>query len=254
MQTTLFQNHDLAVRLCYYKSEQQMQPHSHDVHQISFLISGDLMEKNSSEGLEIFVPSIGVKPAGFVHANEYGNLGSLILSINVNSEYPLNDLPINLSDWRWQPQNSTQLANQIKSNLAIMLSANEQEKSALAWDLVALAEPPNLLEQKLPPIWLSRIRQQLHEDETCNIAKLAKAADVHPAYLSRAFSEYFGCAPTLYRARARFSRALEAIHKGFSIADAAHDAGFSDQAHFSRQAKKLSGIAPKKLQQMLFPA
>jgi len=252
MQKTLFQNQDLAVRLCYYESEEQMRPHYHDVHQISFLLSGNMLEKNAKKCREIIVPSLGIKPAGFIHANKYGDLGSLILSINLNSEYKLENLPVELTDWRWKPHESAHLGSQLCSNLALMVGAGDSEKHNLAWELVSMAESSAEKSSKSPPLWLTRLRERIHEDNECNINDLAESEGVHPAYLSRVFGKYFGCAPTLYRARSRFSKALQAIQKGMSIADAAYLAGFSDQAHLSRQSKKLSGLAPKKLQQLIF--
>ncbi len=249
MQNTLFKNDDLRVRLCYYQSEEQMRPHSHDVHQISFFMCGGMYEKSRSRELEVFSPSIGIKPAGFIHANQYNQLGSFILSLNINPECD-NQLPIDISDWHWQPQASMQLTNKIKQTLALMVDKPTTE-SNLAWDLLALSQTAPQKTSKSAPLWLNRLRAQLQEDHSACLTELAKQSEVHPAYLSRVFNQFFGLTPSLFRAYSQLSKALESINSGNNLADTALNAGFSDQAHFTRQAKRLFGLSPKKLQNII---
>nr|MDQ3803042.1 AraC family transcriptional regulator [Acidobacteriota bacterium] len=98
-----------------------------------------------------------------------------------------------------------------------------------------------------PPRWLLRVKELLHAHfgEGLKLSALAEAAGVHPAHLSRAFRQHFGCTVGDYVRRLRVEcacRQLAASHT--PLVEVASAAGFSDQSHFSRTFKRLTGQTP----------
>jgi AraC family transcriptional regulator len=87
------------------------------------------------------------------------------------------------------------------------------------------------------PRWLLRVREILHESFNSSLAMgdIAKAVDVHPAHLSRAFRQYFRLTPGEYVRRIRVEAAAELLAKSsFSIAEIAERTGFADQSHLTK--------------------
>jgi transcriptional regulator GlxA family with amidase domain len=68
---------------------------------------------------------------------------------------------------------------------------------------------------------------------------------VHPAHLSRAFKQHMGCSIGEYARQSRISRARTLlVASTLSLVDIAAECGFADQAHFSREFKRLAGSTP----------
>jgi len=61
---------------------------------------------------------------------------------------------------------------------------------------------------------------------------------------ARQFRKFLGTSPHRYLVMRRLDRAKHLLSQGGSLADAAADAGFADQAHFTRHFKKTFGMTP----------
>ncbi len=251
MNKVLFANSDIAVRLCYYQRQSEMPDHYHDLHQVSFLLSGEILESSKQSTREVLAPGVGIKPAGFTHANQYGDNGTLILSLNISPNLKADAIATDLSDWRWTPHLSKKNVIDLKIVSRIMNAANAQEKEAIAWDMLAYAEPHSSTGRTSKPRWLDNVKEQLADDRSANVLEIARSHDVHPAYLSRAFKQFTGCSPVMYRTGLKLSQALDGLYHGKTITAAAHDAQFSDNAHFTRQAQRLLGMPPRQIQQLM---
>jgi AraC family transcriptional regulator len=84
-----------------------------------------------------------------------------------------------------------------------------------------------------------------HFTERVTLAQVAAAAGVHPVYLAREFRRVHGCTIGEYIRRLRVERARRQLRASDeSLAAIAAGAGFSDQSHFSRTFKRLSGMTP----------
>ena len=66
--------------------------------------------------------------------------------------------------------------------------------------------------------------------------------------LIRRFTRRFGLAPSRYLRNLRCVSAKELMRNGTAIAQVAQELGFADQAHFTREFKKIHGITPGRYQ------
>ena len=80
---------------------------------------------------------------------------------------------------------------------------------------------------------------------------LSRETDVSRYAVIRAVSGATGLTPTGLMLQTRVNHAKRLVRSGTLLADAALDAGFSDQAHFTREMKKRWGITPGKLEAAL---
>ena len=73
---------------------------------------------------------------------------------------------------------------------------------------------------------------------------LAREMGVHKSHLVRAFSNAVGIAPQTYIRQVRVAKAVELISGGSPLIEVALMLDFSDQAHLTREFKKVYGVPP----------
>ncbi len=76
------------------------------------------------------------------------------------------------------------------------------------------------------------------------LAELAAAAGLSRFHLIRAFQRRYGLTPFAYQRNLRIERARAVLRAGLSLADAAANAGFSDQSHLGRSFRAVMGSTP----------
>jgi len=74
--------------------------------------------------------------------------------------------------------------------------------------------------------------------------ELAREMGVHQSHLVRAFSKAVGMAPQTYMRQVRVAEARQLICEGLDISEVALMLEFSDQAHLTREFKKVFGVPP----------
>jgi AraC-like DNA-binding protein len=78
------------------------------------------------------------------------------------------------------------------------------------------------------------------------IERLAQTQHVSRRQLERDFERWLAASPRHVSQVARVQRIARSTHAGASLADAAADAGFADQAHMSNVVKRLTGLTPRR--------
>jgi AraC family transcriptional regulator len=95
--------------------------------------------------------------------------------------------------------------------------------------------------------WVGRIVEHLgaHLIEPPSLASLAAIARVHPVQVSRGFRKRVGCTITEFVRRRRVERACEMIRESdMSLTRIAFTVGFTEQAHFTRSFRRVTGMTP----------
>jgi len=83
-----------------------------------------------------------------------------------------------------------------------------------------------------------------HYGENFSLDDIAEHVYLSPYYLIRVFSRILGLPPHIYQQQVRIRHAKEMLMQGFSLAEVANQAGFTDQSHFSNVFKKMVGVTP----------
>ena len=118
---------------------------------------------------------------------------------------------------------------------------------ALAWLVGRHAtgrRPANALGRERKSIATARGYLEARAAESISLHELAGVTGLSPYYLCRVFRRDVGLAPHAYQTQVRVRRAKELLGQGIPIALAAAEAGFYDQAHFSRHFKRTVGVTP----------
>jgi hypothetical protein len=100
------------------------------------------------------------------------------------------------------------------------------------------------------PAWAKELKEiiqdQIDTNLTLSLKEVSQSLHVHPSYLSREFSKYFNdLSFGDYIRKLRIEKAIELLNDPkYSLSEIAYLTGFSDQSHFTRIFKKVTGKNP----------
>jgi AraC family transcriptional regulator len=181
--------------------------------------------------------SVSFKPAGMRHSNRWGEAGALMFSLRFPHS---REDPALEAGWR--------LPNQAKLMRSLaklcILAEDEEVRSDLAKDIVAVCAGAAERMMGIPPRWLESVRCEIRDSEgLASISGIAARIGAHRVYLSRAFTLHYGIPPAAYRLRCRAAHAIAAaVARPASLAQSALEAGFCDQSHAARTVKNSTGL------------
>lgn len=97
---------------------------------------------------------------------------------------------------------------------------------------------------------VSLIKEHLASNlsEKVSLDELSRLVHVSRYHLLRVFQEAVGLPPHAYQNQLRVELGKELLSTGISISQAAAEAGFVDQSHFSRVFKQYTGATPRQYQ------
>jgi AraC family transcriptional regulator len=211
------------------------------------VLTGSLVESARGASREARRGSVVFKPAGVRHSDRFGPDGARTLQVVLA---PGRDVP--RYDWV-----DGGLASGIFLRLDAALAHGDDaarlDAECLVAALLSLQMAPPASEP--PPRWLRTVLDFLHAhpDGALHATDLAHLASVHPVHLARVFRRHHGCTIGEYVRRLRLDRAADALAEteafagepgGMSIARIAMEAGFADQAHFTRAFRARAGLPP----------
>ena len=92
--------------------------------------------------------------------------------------------------------------------------------------------------------FLARDLLRDHLSDNVVLTDLARAVNLSPFHLLRVFRSEFGLTPHAYQLQARVEHAKRLLARGSSVTRAAHDSGFFDSSHLTRNFRRLVGVTP----------
>jgi len=107
--------------------------------------------------------------------------------------------------------------------------------------------------EKCCPEWAEKIKTLINDswNQPLTLATLSAQLDIHPVTVSKYFPRYFGCSLGEYRRRIRVERALSLVRSTQqSLTRIAYECGFTDQAHFTKTFRHITGLLPKHYRNM----
>ena len=238
-----------------YAPHQQVRRHEHRWPSWTLVLAGGFEERFARDTVLGLSNTVLTKPATADHSNTYGPVGATCLLIETRDDA----IGARFGAPRVHDSGSVpRLARRIHAELSRGDSLGRFHLEGL---LIELGAATLRFEQRVPVprlAWLNAVRDQLEAEFRAppSLGELAQAHGVHPVYLCQAFRAAFGTSVGQFVRTVRFEWARDALRVGsssVSIADVALSAGFSDQAHLTREFNKRAGISPNRYRRTLRP-
>jgi len=238
-----------------YARDQRVARHEHAFPSWTFVLSGSFQESFTRETHTCAAGSVLTKPSTADHSNRYGTSGAHCLIIEMLSpETAGRELSTQLF---MKPRIFAEglvprLARQIQSEFGTIDRLTTFAVEGLLIELSVASSRVAQPDRRISPKrWLNDVRDQLEAEfrSPPSLTDLASSHNLHPVYLCQQFRAAFGVSIGEFARSVRFEWARECLaNQGASISSIALAAGFSDQAHFSRDFKARTGMSPRRYQ------
>ena len=236
------------VSLTSYTNKNQLNQslHAHENPHVTLLLEGGTSEKRKGMNCDRLAGDVIFFQSGEPHENSR----TLLPSKNINLEFePFFSQRFGVTE--------EEIGNAIKKTpdaKFVLLKAYKEllQKDNFTKDSISmllLHFVKNVAPRKLytPHSWIGTIHELLQDrwNEHITLDELAATVGVHPVTISKHFPSFFSCTLGEYMRKLRIERALRLIKSGrYSLSEIAHRCGFSDQSHFIRIFKQLTGLLP----------
>jgi AraC family transcriptional regulator len=243
------------VSLSDYRVGLQQGWHSHDHPILTLILAGHAREQVGCHELVAGPLTVGLKPAGLRHTDDFGPHGVRALRILfAPAFFAGQETRLHALDrWDWIVGS---LAIGPLLRLAHGLRQEALDEAAAAefvQESVAGLLPSPAGRADAAPSWLRRARECLDATyaEGTRLTRLAREARVHPIDIARQFRRFFGCSVGRYVRQLQFRAAAALLAECASLAQVACRVGFSDQAHLTRTFACEFGITPGELRRIV---
>lgn len=241
---------DFRLTMAHYAPGQRVGRHEHAFPSWTLLLSGAFEEIFSRAAFLCGPGTVITKPATADHSNAYGPEGASCLLIECCDR--------DESDANTKAQFNTprlfsagpvpHIARKIHSEFVRRYSLRNFSLECLLIELdLASARGSLSLSRENRKRWLESVRDRLECEfrHPPSLTTLAAEHGVHPAYLCQQFREAYGTSAGEFVRSVRYAWARECMTKtDLALSEIALSAGYSDQAHFSRDFKRRTGLSP----------
>ncbi|WP_129646845.1 helix-turn-helix transcriptional regulator [Peristeroidobacter agariperforans] len=243
---------DFTVSAVTHTNSRTVPMHAHANAFFSMLISGHYREWFGQEHWDARPLSMVLRPAQAEHRDEIGPDGSVFLCVDIAPAYcdALADSGVRLQRRAFDDRPMSRVALRLLKELCEKQPGWQSVAESLVNELVAeYADESRRVGRRDPPSWLQRAIDMLHADPAHqSLRAIAADLDLHPVHLSRAFKHYKGMSVSQYLRELRLQRtARRLLESRESLAAIAHDNGFADQSHMTRDFIRATHWSPAKL-------
>ena len=234
-----------AVTEAWFPATGYLSRHTHDRACVAVMLDGSFELEIAGRAHHCPPTAVAIEPPGETHANRMGPAGAHVVVLQPDPARAELLRPFASFLDRVSHRHHAGIAGQA-ARMAAELSCPDDlaplavEAAALEM-LVALARLDR--DATRTPGWLLRAQELVHA--RFRVGEVARAVEVHPAHLARAYRRHFGVSLGSYVRRLRLEwAAAELARSEDPLASVGLAAGFADQSHFSRMFKGHTGLTP----------
>jgi AraC family transcriptional regulator len=232
--------------------------HTHQTAFFSWTLAGGYVEGHGARSVEYGVGSIGFHPSGEEHSVAIGSREVHCLNVEVREEW----LAQVAEAYGYRPQfvravggPVVWLARRLHEETRTWSSSSPLSVEGLVLEMLALLCSTRLpASDRLPPRWLDEVEEILRREfrSALTVGELGRRLGVHPIHLSRTWRRFRRSSVGDAVRRLRIDEARRRLASGREpLVDIALDAGFADQAHFTRAFRRVTGVTPRAYRQQV---
>jgi AraC family transcriptional regulator len=214
----------------------ELPAHSHSDTNIAVVLAGGWYAGSDPRERDSFAPAVVVEPAGEVHANRFGPVETVVLSLSLEAGRlgaAVGDVMGRFLHVR-DPYIDL-LARRAAHELEAPDDVTPLAIEAAALELVARVARSVGLERR--PTWLGNAHAMLHDRyaDPLSLIEIAEAIGIEPARLARGYRRAYGESLGTYLRRIRVNAAARLLATTDEpISQVAGEVGFADQSHLTR--------------------
>lgn len=222
--------------------------HCHEKSMLSFVLYGNNTEYRKGQITERIAGSVNFYHAYELHKNSYNHFPSKHISLELEDDfltkYGYAEAEIELA----VKKSGDCMFTFIKLMKEAQIN-DIQSKNTI--DMLFLSFMENALKSNDEiqcPSWIKTLRNILNDrwNENISLKELSENINIHPTTISKHFSRYFHCTLGEYTRKLKVIHAIGFVHSShYSLTEIAYMCGFSDQSHFTRIFKSMTGYLPK---------
>jgi AraC family transcriptional regulator len=226
--------------------------HAHPTTLVVLMLDGSMTEFRGRAGLLCPVGTLLVHPREEPHSHVWNESGGRQFIMQLGTDWMQRMKTLGVTEPNSPVDLRQTRANAIAGELyAEFRQADDASRLGIeGYALAMLGELTRArmrVERSARPPWLRRAADLLHASAGASVemADIAAEVNVSPVHLARSFKEHFGSTMSEYLRRLRVERAREQLLSSSKpLSQIAVEAGFADQAHFTRTFKQLVGATP----------
>lgn len=222
-------------------------PHYHENPIISFILEGDSTERIDRHINERSAGDIRFYRAGELHQVKIKRFPSRNINFELANHfltrYEISEARISLAIEK-NPSAKHIILRTYKETVTNDVFTELSVQMLLLGMLEDIEESGN----RKKPKWVASLYELLNDcwNEPLSLQRLSLVLKVHPVTISKYFTKYSSVTLGEYMRRLRINNSLSLIKNSrFSLTEIASHCGFSDQSHFTRNFKELTGFLPK---------
>jgi AraC family transcriptional regulator len=235
-----------------HEAARRLPSHSHESAFFSLLLDGSYRERFANRTFEYKPFTVMFHRPGFSHRDEVGSGGGHFFMVEVPSQ-----LLRRLQECSIVPDVVVGDRGSEISRLAIRLyhqyparsAASELTVEGLIMEMLGQVATDEIGAKRVAPPWLDRAVDMLHAEFDRNLT----VTEIAAFHLSRVLRRFYQQSIGEYTHRLRVEFACRELSKREArLADIAIRGGFTDQSHFCRVFKQVTGVTPGAFRNSIF--
>lgn len=232
----------------YEKPEKTGIWHLHERPMISMVLYGGNLEKRKGCEIHRTTGSLNYYHSYEVHRNDYKVFPSIHISLELEPKFLIKH-DMNQADIETAVLDCQDSQLIFLKLLKEAVINDQQAKNSIELTLLSFIRNP--IEEKPYshlPLWIKKTKEIIHDrwNENISLHDLSLETQVHPITISKHFKRYFNCTLGDYMRKLKVKQAITLLSStNLSLTETAYICGFSDQSHFTRIFKAMTGHLPK---------
>lgn len=246
----------LALSETSYAPDLTIPLHSHSHSLICVVLSGEFTERYGNHQRTCQPSTLTFHPEDEVHGETIHHCGARLFSIGLVSSWMerVSQHRLCLTDsFACQGGAAVTLGQRVYREFRYPDEFSPLVVEGLVLEMLAVMMRKTKAEPHRPH-WLKAAQELLHARccERLSLTEIAETVGIHPVHLATTFRQHFACTIGSYQRRLRVEFAREQLaNTHLSLSEIASEAGFGDQAHFSRVFKQSTGMTPTEYRKTL---